>query len=244
MPVPAVSLKIRKFRRRFGIAAPRVVVRTHLPWQVGASILALLLFLLGFASWGFMRQGRLGDLERELESIQRESVVQRDELALLRSTAGTGKNAVSIERAAQQQLLGKIAELERENSALKEDILLFERLIPVVGEDAAVRIENFRLFQESGNRYRYRLLLAFQPAKQIPEFRGALQLVVSIRVSGRDRVLTLPEKQSSAAEYQLELRHFLRRESFFELPPAAELVSVEARILQGDTLKAKRLAQL
>ena len=33
MPTPAVALKLKQFRRRFGITASRVVVRSHLPWQ-------------------------------------------------------------------------------------------------------------------------------------------------------------------------------------------------------------------
>jgi hypothetical protein len=36
----------------------------------------------------------------------------------------------------------------------------------------------------------------------------------------------------------------LRREGSFELPEGAVLIGVEARVLQGDTLKFKRMAQL
>jgi hypothetical protein len=44
MPPPAPTLKIRRFRRRFGIAAPKVVVRTHIPWPwYGAALLVLIL---------------------------------------------------------------------------------------------------------------------------------------------------------------------------------------------------------
>ena len=43
MPPPAPTLKIRRFRRRFGIAAPKVVVRTHIPWPwYGAALLVLI----------------------------------------------------------------------------------------------------------------------------------------------------------------------------------------------------------
>lgn len=60
---------------------------------------------------------------RELDSLHQQIAEQKDELSLLRSKAGTGQNAVSIERAAQQQLLAELQRLERENAALKEDIL-------------------------------------------------------------------------------------------------------------------------
>ena len=240
----AVGLRIKKIRRRFGIAAPKVVIRSHVPWWWLFFSGVLLLFLSGILIWFFLQQGQAGALRHEVEVLRQEIQVQNEELTLLRSTAGTGQNSVSIERAAQQQLLGRIALLEHENRSLKEDILLFERLIPVVGEEAAVRIEHFRVIRESKTGYRYRLLLAYQPAKQVPEFRGGLQLVVSYVVAGKEKQLLFPERLAGASEYQVEMKHFLRREGVFELPLHGEIKAVEVRILQGDTLKAKRLAHL
>jgi hypothetical protein len=244
MPTPAISLKIRKFRRRFGITAPKVVVRGHLPWRWFA-IPVLLLIILGATLFFFIAQkNEVGAMGRELDALQQMVQTQQSELDSLRTTAGTGKSAVSIERAAQQQLLVKIRGLERENSALKEDIRLFERLIPVVGEEAVVRIEGFRVSHDIGSRYRYRLVLAFQPGKQNPDFRGRLQLAVNYVLSGKELQLVLPDKRSATSDYQIELKHFLRRDGFIELPAGSELKSVEARVLQGDTLRVKQLMQL
>jgi len=229
-------------RRRFGITAPRVVVRSHFPWFWFA-LPALLMLLLLTAAWFLVERKETGEVGRELAELRLQLQEQRDELLLLRASAGTGQNAVSIERATQRQLLARIEGLERENQALKEDMLLFERLIPVVGEEAVIRVENFRVINEGGGRYRYRILLAFQPGRQSPEFRGRLQLVVGFRQAAKDMQLTLPEKRDASNEYQLELKHFLRREGVFQLPAGAQLKGVEARVLQGDTLKVKRLAQ-
>lgn len=244
MPTPAVTLKLRRFRRRFGISAPRVVVRSHVPWPWFALPAVLLALLLGAAGWAMAQRNEAGVLEHEVEELRRQVLTQREELDFLRSTAGTGKNAVSIERAAQQQLLNRINSLETENAGLKEDVLLFERLVPVAGETASVRIENLRVIKEQGGRYRYRLLIAFQPDRQNPEFRGRLEVAISYASAGRAMQLLLPEKLDKGAEYQLVVKHFLRREGAFELPAGALLQSVEARVLQGDTLKSKRVAQL
>lgn len=56
--------------------------------------------------------------------------------------------------------------------------------------------------------------------------------------------MTFPARKDSSQEYLLELKHFLRREGEFQLPSSARIRTVEVRVLQGDTLKAKRLAQL
>ncbi len=244
MPTPAVTLRLRRFRRRFGITAPKVVVRTHLPWQWLVFPVVLLLLLVGVVGWLIAQRNEAGALAQEKDELRQQLQVQREELNILRSTAGTGKNAVSIERATQQQLLGQIQSLEAENAALREDVLLFERLIPVAGEGGAVRVESFRLAQESPGKIRYRLLFAFQPDRQNPDFRGRLQLAVSYRLSGKSLHLQLPEGSAGSSDFQLELKHFLRREGVFALPDGAILQQVEARVLQGDTLKAKRVAQL
>jgi hypothetical protein len=244
MPTPSITLKLRRFRRRFGVAAPKVVVRSHFPWQWIAFLLLLLALLAGVLGGLVAQGGETGALGQEMEALHQQIQEQREELNILRSTAGTGQNAVSIERASQQQLLGRIQRLEAQNAALKEDILLFERLMPVSGEGAAIRVENFRIVRKAPGHFRYRLLLAFQPDKQNPDFRGRLQFVISFTQSGKNMQQLLPDKRETFAEYQIELKRFLRREGEFELPEEAALLGVEVRILQGDTLKSKLLAQL
>lgn len=244
MPTPAVTLKLKRFRRRFGISAPRVVVRTHVPWQWMALPVVLLALVLGTAGWLVAQQNEAGALGEEVDRLRQQLLAQREELEMLRSAAGTGKNAVSIERAAQQQLLSRIQRLESENAGLKEDIRLFERLIPVAGEGASVRVENFRVFKETGTRYRFRLLVAFQPDKQYSEFRGRLEMVISYASGGKAVQLILPGKQEGAGDYQLLVRHFLRRDGGFELPTGAVLQDVEARVIQGDVIKFRQSAQL
>jgi hypothetical protein len=219
-------------------------VRSHVPWQWIALPAVLLALLLGTAVWLKAQRNEAGALGEEVDYLRQQLLAQGEELNMLRSAAGTGKNAVNIERAAQQQLLNRIQRLESENTGLKEDILLFERLIPVAGESASVRVENFRVSKESATRYRYRLLIAFQPDKQSPDFRGRLEVAVSFANAGKALQLMLPQKGESPADYQLQIKHFLRREGVFELPVGAILQGVEARVLQGDTLKSKRLAQL
>lgn len=244
MPVPSVTLKLRKFRRRFGISAPRVVVRTHVPWPWFALPVLLFALLLALGGWLVAQRNEAGALGYEVAGLRERVLAQREELELLRSTAGTGRNAVSIEKAAQQQLLIRIAALEAENAALKEDMLLFDRLIPGAGEAASVRIENFRVMREADGRFRYRLLIAYQPDRHGSDFRGRMQLAVSFVYLGKSEVMELPSRQDGVENFQLSIRHFTRREGAFQLPRGAEVKGVEARIYQGDTLRVKRLAQL
>ena len=203
----------------------------------------LLALLLGAVGWLLAQRSEAGALGLEVEALRQQLLIQREELNVLRTTAGTGKNAANIERATQLQLLGKIQSLETQNAALKEDILLFERLIPVSGDSASIRAESFRVAHEGRGRYRYWLLLAFQPDKQNPEFRGRLQLAINyVRGAGKE-LLILPDKTEGLTEFNVEVKRFLRREGVFILPEGAVLQDVEVRVLQGDTLKSKQVAQ-
>jgi len=236
MHTPAVSLRLKRFRRRFGISAPRVVVRSELPrqWLVGFGVL---LMAIGFAAAWFIQSASFGGVQ--LAGLKDQLQVQQSELDLLRASVGTGQSAVSIERAAQQQLLARIQSLEAENSALKEDMLIFERLIPVIGQEAKVRIESFRISSNAGGSYRYRLLLAYQSAQRGAGFRGRYEVVVTYKTPGaQTRQIVLPDGRGGV----VEVRHFLRREGMIELPSGAVLVSAEVRLLQDGKLVTKEAA--
>ena len=243
MPVRAISRRLRNVKRHFGITAPRMVVRTQWPRQwifLAAALFLSFLLVLGWLAYEVM-QSRLGG--DELQRLRQTLIVQEEELALLRSTAGTGQNAVSIERATQQKLLLRVAELEHENSQLREDLLLFERLVPAVGKEGGLRIESFRIQADGGGHYRYRIFLAFQGGRQAAEFKGRLQLLIKYSLAGRVHQITIPVT-AGAAEYQVEIRNFQRREGAFSLPEGAVVTAAEARVMQGDTLKAKKNVQL
>lgn len=244
MPTPAVTLRIRKFRRRFGITAPRVVVRTHLSWQWYVGGVALLLLLSLVIIWLFLQRGETGGMERELDALRIQVRDLDGELLRLRSTAGTEQSAAQMERSTQQQLTSRIKVLELENLALKEDVRLLERLISATGNETALRLESFRVLPDGPQRYQYRAVLAFQSGKQVTEFRGRLQILVVFSVAGKRQEMLLPVRREDAGEFQVEVRNFLRKEGAFEIPAGSKLESVEARVLQGDTLKTRRMAQL
>jgi hypothetical protein len=244
MPTPAVTLRIRKFRRRFGITAPRVVVRTHLSWQWYVGGVALLLLLSLVIIWLFLQRGETGGMERELDALRIQVLDLEGELLRFRSTAGTEQSAAQMERSTLQQLTSRIRVLELENLALKEDMRLLERLISATGNETAIRLESFRVLPDGPQRYHYRALLAIQSGKQVTEFRGRLQILVVYSIAGKRQEMLLPVRREDAGEFQVEVRNYLRKEGVFEIPAGSKLESVEARVLQGDTLKTKRMAQL
>ncbi|MGE5386452.1 MAG: DUF6776 family protein [Betaproteobacteria bacterium] len=243
MANPAVTLRIKRFRQRFGITAPRVSVRTHFGWHWYIAGVALIVVAVAAVVWWLAQREEVVHMEGQMSAMSQRMTEMESELTLLRSQAGTEQSAVRVERTAQQQLLARFKALEQENASLKEDIALFERLVPADGLESSIRIE--RLGVVSGaepGRFRYRLLVGFQPSKQEKEFRGRLQLTVLATQGGKEIQLNLPSNQEADGEYLVEVRHFLRKEGGFALPAGAKIKSLEARLMQGGVLKAKQLA--
>ena len=108
----------------------------------------------------------------------------------------------------------------------------------------AVRIPGTGSVSDGAQNFRYRVLISFHSGKQTPEFRGRLEFLVTFVQRGKSQEMVIPSRREPAREFQVEVRNFLRKEGGFELPPEARLQSVEARVLQGDTLKVRHVAQL
>ncbi len=239
-----MSRRLRRLRRHFGIAAPKVVVRSQWPLQRVFAGFALLVGF-GVAFLWFALPRFVAPLAgTEFSALRKQLDDYHQEILQLRAQASGGESALAIERAAQSQLLQKVELLEKENAALKEDLRFFERLLSASDSGGALRIEGFSVTLESPQRYRYRMFIVFNADKQNPDFKGRLQLAVTYFHEGNVSQLVLPAATSSGSEYLLNIRHFSRREGGFELPVGAQLRGAEARILQGEIVRVQKSAKI
>ena len=234
----AIAPRLKRFNRRFGVLSPRVVVRAEFPRKLFFFFFIFLLLVNGWIVWFFCSGGQ--SESKQLVALREQLSSQQSELDFLRSTVGTGKNEASMERATQQQLLGRLGELEAENAGLKEDMLIFERLIPVVVQKPIVRVESFKVVGETATRYRYRLLLAFQASQGSEKFEGVYQVIARFSLAGSLQQKIFPGPGGAV----LEIRHFLRREGLIEIPSGAKLVAVELHLLQDGKLVTRQDARL
>lgn len=241
MPNPAVTLRIKRFRQRFGIAAPRVSVRTHFAWYWYLLAAVMLALMVALGAWWLAQRDEVVQMKDELARLRQSLGEAEVELSQLRALAGTEQSALRMERSTQQQLAARLKAMEEENAALREDVALFEKLVPATSDESALRIERLNVVSEAQpGLFRYRLLLAFQPSKQEREFRGRLQLTVTAQQAGKDISLQLPSAKDAAADFLVETRHFLRKDGKIVLPAGAKIKSIEAQVLQGGAVKAKQ----
>jgi len=247
-----IAITLRRLRSRFGISAPKVAVRTHIPWYWRAlATISVLSISIALAGWiydagrkiaGFDRR----ETEQEITTLRARVDLLQEEAAKLRSLASAGESNVRIERTAQEQLIRQVKALEQVNGRLKEELAFFENLASADGKEAAFTIN--RLHVEANGtqgQYRYRLLVAAQGGKKDREFRGSVQLLINLRQAGKDAMMVLPEQNDPARQrFDLKFKYFQRVDGSFQVPPGAQVTSVEARLIQDGATRATQTVML
>ena len=231
----------KAFARRFGIDAPKLAVRPHMPWYwrwsgvVAGGVLvagvAWFTYDFGLEYAGF-RQGEAARLRAQLN----ETVLkQQGELAELNARTAAAERQLQIERATFVDLQRQVKNLAQENARLQEDLAFFQSLT-ATGKDGAISVIRFRLMPETvPGEYRYQLLLV-QTGERAKEFNGRLQFVLNLQQDGRKVVLVVPPDSSRPAkEYQVSFKLFQRVEGMFRISPDAAVKGLQVRVFEGNS---------
>lgn len=240
--------RLKRLRQRFGISAPKVAVRAHVPWYLRWMLLAVLLaFSVALAAWMYDAGRRFAGFDRsevqdELTGMRGEQERTRAELLRLRAIANAADSKISIERSAQVQLAQQIRSLEQENSRLREDLAIFESMLSVdTRTSQALNIQRFKVEPEGlPGEYRYRMLLLTGNRRERGEFQGRMELAVEVLHSGRNAMILFPEKSAAeASNFKLSFRNFSRVEGTFRVDPKAKVSTVQVRIFEAGSAQAK-----
>jgi hypothetical protein len=121
--------------------------------------------------------------------------------------------------------------LQAENRALRDDLGFFEKLIPA-GNAEGVAIRGLQAEVLGGAQVKWQVLV-IQPDKNAPEFRGKLELSVSGTQGGKPWMMQLP-----GGAMALQFRQYQRLEGMMDLPPAAVVRNVSAKVLEGTATRA------
>jgi len=244
----AISDRLRKLRRRFGIAAPTVAVRTQIPWYLRWFGLAVMLaFTAALAVWVYDAGRRFAgfdrsEVEQEMNAARSELAKLREELERLRALANAADSKVSIERTTQQKLAQQIQGMEQENARLREELAIFESMLSSETASAApLSVLRFKVEPDVlPGEFRYRVMLVASGARRGREFQGKLELVVGLTEDGRSAMITVPGSgEADAQNFRLGFKHFQRIDGIFRVSPKAKLVSVQLRVYENGSAEPK-----
>ncbi len=235
-------MRFRLLRRRLTVSAPRVSVRSALPWPfrwlLGAVVLG---FSAALALWAFeFGQGLAGvdrNARRELASLRSEVQTLRTDLQRAQSVADISDSLLTAEKAAQQQLTQMIRQLEADNRSLRSELGFFEQLIPSNGSDV-LSIRSLQVDRLSEGQLKWQALM-IQAAKTAPEFKGVIEIQFGGLLDGQPWTMDHAE-----APQPVSVSRYLRLEGVVDLPPFAVVQTVTARILQGSEVKAVHTVKL
>ena len=189
-----LALTLRRLRGRFGISAPRVAVRTHLPWYWrGLSVVILFGVSLALAGWIYDAGRRFagfhqGASEHEIAGMRERIAKLESDLESTRKVANASESRLRIESTSQEQLSLQIRTLEEENTRLKSDLATFESLAGGQAGDSGLAVSRLQVLSAGDGQYRYRLLLAQTGDKKDKEFNGMIQLIATVQ-RGKEAVM-------------------------------------------------------
>jgi cell division protein FtsB len=238
---------IKKLKRMFGISAPRVAVRTEIPWYlrwlgtIAVVIVVLLVarYALEVRFAGFDRT----EAERQLEQLKESNARLEAEIGQLRGDLTQHERQQQIEHVTYADLVKQMKALSEDNAKLKEDLAFFQSWMPSSGKEDGVTVNLFRVQNDAlPGEYHYRLFLT-QSGQRARDFRGSLQFVVNLQHDGKAAAITLPgETEKDTKAYQLNFRFYQRVEGTFRVDPQAAVRSVQVRVFE-DGGKEPRLTQ-
>lgn len=233
-------MRWKLLRRRLSVSAPRMIVRSHLPWPLRWAVAALMLgFSAAIALWAFEFGKTIAGLDRgakqELADLRIEVQQLRAENEHALSVANTAESALRAERATQEKLAQTVRQLEGESQSLKADLGFFERLLPAASDGLAIR--GLKAESVAPGKMRYQMLV-MQSGKDVRDFSGRYEISLSGTLAGKAWT-SAPE---AMARGSMTLRQYSRVEGAIDHPADVVVRTLQVRLI--DSQGVARVTQL
>jgi hypothetical protein len=235
-------MRFKLLRRRLTISAPRMAVRSAMPWPLRWAGVAIVLgFCAAISLWAFefgkSIAGLDTDAKEELVRLRAENSRLLDQRNKAQSVSNTSASLITAEKAAQERMAAQIKTLEAQNRALRDDLGFFEKLIPTSAGGVAIRGLQAEVL--GGTQLKWQVLV-MQPVKNAPEFHGKLEMSIGGTLEGRPWMLELP----AGGAQPLQFRQYRRIEGMVDLPPQAVVKNVSAKVMEGAATRAVQSIKL
>jgi hypothetical protein len=236
-------MRFRLLRRRLTISAPKMAIRSTLPWPLRWVLVAVVLGVCAaIGLWVFEFGRELSGLDRQskeelprLRSEVNRLTAERDKAQSIANTAGS---LLAAGQATQDRLVSQNKQLEVDNRSLRDDLGFFEKLLPV-SDSGGIAVRGLQAEVLAGTQQLKWQVLVFQAVKNPAEFSGRLEMTFVGLRNGKPWLMPLPESAQA-----LQFRQYRRMEGVLDLPADVTLKTVSAKIMDGSTVRATHSLKL
>ena len=235
-------MRWKLLRRRLSVSAPRMIVRSHLPWPLRWAVAAVVLgFSAAIALWAFEFGKSIAGLDRdakaELAQLRTEVSRLKGEHAQARQVSDTAESLLKAERTVQERLAQQLRQLEADKLDLQANLGFFERLLPTTGE--GLQLRGLQAEAKAPGQLRYQMLVV-QNGKPTADFNGRYELLLTGVLDGKAWSQPL-----AGGPQPLQLRQYARVEGMIQHPSTAVIKAVQARLFDDQgALRATQAVKL
>lgn len=228
----------RKIRSKIGIRSEKVAIRTHNPWYIKFGSYGLMMGVAAAVAWylvdnsykitGFNRDEAKAEIAKLTEDNER----LKREFALTKTLANEQESQLKVEKASQAEFTKNLAQLQEENSGLKEDLGFLRNIMSTGSVPEGLAIANLKVEPDAlPNEYRYRVLLTMGGQRK-QEFKGKVQVIVRVQTGAQQTALSFPtDAEVRAPGGELEFRYYQKVDGRFKIPEGSQLKNVQLRVL-------------
>jgi len=238
-----VSAWWRRVRQHFGISAPRMAVRTHLPWWGrGAIVATLVAVIAGMWWWGFDFGQIFGgfnrkEVEARFVSLEADAAKLRTEATELRARNSALESELAMTRGTQDALTRQTAELSGENAQLNEELAFLQKLVSDSSKTVGLQIQRLVVEPDGEDMWRYSLLIV-RGGSPKDEFVGNVTLQATVAAEPGTQapahMIQLPEDDLAAASaLVLKFKYYQRVEGRFRVPAGRRVTAVGVRAYEA-----------
>lgn len=206
-----------------------------MPFVLAAVALAWWAYDSGLEFAGFHRT----QTEQELSQLRNQIVEQNAEIVQLRNQVAQYERKIQIEQASNQATTEQLKNLADENVHLQEDLVFFQNLTATRGKNGELGVHRLILERDKmPGEYHLRMLLV-QSGQRAKTFNGNYQLVATVFENGQKVTRLFPQEESGNDQFKLSFRYYQRIEQSIQLPPDAQVESIQVRVFEQGTTEPK-----
>jgi len=242
----------RRLRSSFGIGSSRMAIRSQLAWYWRWVLNLLMMAAVAGVVWWLVQNSyritgfNVDEARQQIASLTEEGQKLRRELDAARGTLIERDRQLQIEKAAQTELARNVAQLQEENSSIKEDLGFLRKLMSSGATPEGIGISDLKVEREGRtNEYRYRMLLT-QGGQRKQDFKGRVQVVARVAQGNTTTTVTVPDPAQPETASAFEFRFYHKVEGRLAIPDGSALKSVDVRVLAvpGGQVKLSRTITL